>query len=322
LHILLKEPDVADEPGMLSPELKRELQARLRSARRRGRPGNRRSELERLVDLTVLGSTHPELGTCWLFTGTTTPYGRIAKAQDTYTHRLGWKLLRGPIPEGKELHHLCGVYACWNPDHLEPVTHAENHAYRRKARPRATARPRRPTDVNVDLVVGSALPERFWKKVNKNGPVPALRPELGPCWLHEGTPEKATGYVRCEINRVRDYVHRFVYRVFVAPIPDGKEIDHQCHNADPFLPERRILPAPTLCEPGPSRGCHAPRELEPEPKQHRHQEPTQDALPAWTPVRPGQHAGDAAWRSSLPGLQPCSAETVPGTVQDSPRSND
>ena len=58
----------------------------------------RRSELERLVDLTVLGPTHLELGTCWLFTGTTTPYGRIAKARDSYTHRLGWKLLRGPIP--------------------------------------------------------------------------------------------------------------------------------------------------------------------------------------------------------------------------------
>jgi hypothetical protein len=87
------------------------------------RPANRRSELERLIDRTVLGPTHPELGTCWQFTGTTTPYGRIAKAQDSYTHRLGWKLLRGPIPEGKELHHRCGVYACWNPDHLQMVTH-------------------------------------------------------------------------------------------------------------------------------------------------------------------------------------------------------
>jgi hypothetical protein len=61
---------------------------------------NRRSELERLLDLTVLGPTHPQLGTCWQFTGTCIPYGRIAKAQDSYAHRLGWKLLRGPIPEG------------------------------------------------------------------------------------------------------------------------------------------------------------------------------------------------------------------------------
>ena len=68
---------------------------------------NRRSELERLLDLTVLAPTHPQLGTCRQFTGTCTPYGRIAKAQDSYAHRLGWKLLRGPIPEGKELHHRC-----------------------------------------------------------------------------------------------------------------------------------------------------------------------------------------------------------------------
>jgi HNH endonuclease len=96
------------------------------------RPRARRTELERLVDHTVLEPTHPQLGTCWRFTGTTTPYGRIAKAQDSYTHRLGWKLLRGPIPEGKELHHRCGVYACWNPDHLELVTHAENQRHLRK----------------------------------------------------------------------------------------------------------------------------------------------------------------------------------------------
>jgi hypothetical protein len=98
----------------------------------RGQSGRRRSELERLLDRTLLEPTHPELGTCWRFTGIATPYGRIAKAQDSYTHRLGWRLLRGPIPEGKELHHRCGVYACWNPDHLELVTHAENQRHLRK----------------------------------------------------------------------------------------------------------------------------------------------------------------------------------------------
>ena len=53
----------------------------------RGQSGRGRSELERLLDRTLLEPTHPELGTCWRFTGTTTPYGRIAKAQDSYTHR-------------------------------------------------------------------------------------------------------------------------------------------------------------------------------------------------------------------------------------------
>src|ERR1035437_916757 len=27
--------------------------------------------------------------------------------------------------------------------------------------------------------------ERFWAKVDRNGPVPAHRPELGPCWVWE-----------------------------------------------------------------------------------------------------------------------------------------
>jgi hypothetical protein len=40
--------------------------------------------------------------------------------------------LRGPIPDGLELHHLCGVHACWNPDHLKVVTHAENMAFAAK----------------------------------------------------------------------------------------------------------------------------------------------------------------------------------------------
>ena len=61
----------------------------LEPSKGRNQPRTRRSELERLVDRTELGPTHPELGTCWSFTGTTTPYGRIAKAQDSYTNRLG-----------------------------------------------------------------------------------------------------------------------------------------------------------------------------------------------------------------------------------------
>ena len=71
------------------------------------------------------------MGTCWLFTGPADPYGRIGKGSERYTHRLGWIWLRGSIPDGMELHHRCGVYACWNPDHLQIVTHAENMAFSR-----------------------------------------------------------------------------------------------------------------------------------------------------------------------------------------------
>lgn len=51
-----------------------------------------------------------------------------------YPHQATYILLRGPIPEGLELDHLCFTPACVNPWHLEPVTHAENLRRRRNFR--------------------------------------------------------------------------------------------------------------------------------------------------------------------------------------------
>lgn len=41
-------------------------------------------------------------------------------------HRLAYEAAKGPIPDGMELDHLCRNRWCRNPDHLQPVTHAEN----------------------------------------------------------------------------------------------------------------------------------------------------------------------------------------------------
>jgi hypothetical protein len=53
-------------------------------------------------------------------------------------HRMAYRALVGPIPEGLEIDHLCRVRACVNPAHLEPVTHAENQ--RRRRRPKSPGR--------------------------------------------------------------------------------------------------------------------------------------------------------------------------------------
>jgi hypothetical protein len=69
--------------------------------------------------------------TCWLWTAAKNHlgYGHIQTevvGQRDMAHRVAWKLLVGPIPDGLELDHLCRTPSCVNPAHLEPVTHKEN----------------------------------------------------------------------------------------------------------------------------------------------------------------------------------------------------
>jgi hypothetical protein len=48
-----------------------------------------------------------------------------------FAHVESYRLHKGEIPEGYEIDHLCYNKLCINPEHLEPVTPAENLARRR-----------------------------------------------------------------------------------------------------------------------------------------------------------------------------------------------
>lgn len=65
---------------------------------------------------------------CWPFLGAAAGgYGRFGAGGRIYAaHRVAYTLVRGPIPEGKFLDHLCRNRACCNPAHLEPVTNRVN----------------------------------------------------------------------------------------------------------------------------------------------------------------------------------------------------
>lgn len=68
-------------------------------------------------------------GTCWVWIGAhcSDGYGHKSLGGIKHrVHRLAYEAAIGPIPTGLEIDHLCGVRACFNPAHLEAVTHREN----------------------------------------------------------------------------------------------------------------------------------------------------------------------------------------------------
>lgn len=75
-------------------------------------------------------------GDCWVWLGPVNQSGYGHLRRFGYVHRLAWEMLRGPIPAGLTVDHLCRNRVCVRPDHLELVTRAENVRRENAARDR------------------------------------------------------------------------------------------------------------------------------------------------------------------------------------------
>jgi len=70
---------------------------------------------------------------------------------------------------------------------------------------------------------------RFWSKVNKDGPVPKHRPELGPCWIWIASTD-ARGYGKFYHSRRMVRASRVAWKLAHGPVPPGEGVLHRCDN--------------------------------------------------------------------------------------------
>lgn len=120
-----------------NPSLMRGLcSAHYQRARRSGTlPTEWRSRMRNTLADFLLERIEVDHSGCWLWTGRAWPngYGSLAgkprkQAGTAMSHRAVYELHNGPIPDDLVIDHLCRNRICCNPEHLEPVTQAENLA--------------------------------------------------------------------------------------------------------------------------------------------------------------------------------------------------
>lgn len=108
--------------------------------------------------------------------------------------------------------------------------------YRRWQRHGTTATPQRPK-------IRKPEEERFWAKVERDGPIPDHLPELGECWIWTAS-TNAGGYGTMKFRGRSELAHRIAWVLEHGPIPGDLHVLHKCDNPPCVRDEHHFLGTP------------------------------------------------------------------------------
>lgn len=123
------------------------------------------------------------LTSCWIWQLATNQgrgYGLVrVNGHLVLAHRAYYEERFGPIPRDRELDHLCSQRACVRPEHLEPVTHAENcqRGGRAKLTPAQVAEIRSSSDSSLVLARRFGISRSHVSRIRHNKAWRATSPQ-------------------------------------------------------------------------------------------------------------------------------------------------
>ncbi len=141
--------------------------------------------------------------------GTGSGYGMVGwDGVVTKVHRLAWRFINGPIPEGHDIHHKCENRRCANVDHLEAMTrseHVKRHQEKYAQEAQKVAKKPRPR-VQGKLKGRRLYPWEYAELSRKALPIQRADPNARERWMRLA----AAGQAPNEAKRKKDGEHRRV----------------------------------------------------------------------------------------------------------------